>query len=51
VLGACYNVRINAGGITDKAFTEKLLLACTELEQQTDQKDTELRSMVLEKIK
>jgi formiminotetrahydrofolate cyclodeaminase len=23
VLGACYNVRVNAGGITDKAFTEK----------------------------
>jgi len=51
VLGACYNVRINAGGITDKAFTEKLMLTCSELEQHTDLKDAELRSLVLGKIK
>jgi glutamate formiminotransferase/formiminotetrahydrofolate cyclodeaminase len=50
VLGACYNVRVNAGGITDKAFTEKLMREAAELEQLTDVKDAELRAKVLDKI-
>ena len=50
VLGACYNVRVNAGGITDKAFTEKLMNEAAELEKLTDVKDAELREKVLSKL-
>ena len=49
-LGACYHVRVNAGGISDKAFTEKLLKEAEELEQMTDTKDAELRAKVLAKL-
>ena len=50
VLGACYNVRVNASGITDKAFTEALVNEATQLEQLTDAKDAELRAMVIAAI-
>jgi glutamate formiminotransferase/formiminotetrahydrofolate cyclodeaminase len=50
VLGACYNVRVNAGGISDKSFTEKLLAEASHLEKLTDAKDEELRIKVLKKI-
>ena len=50
VIGACYNVRVNAGGITDKVFTEKLMNEAAELEKLTDAKDAELRGKVLGKI-
>ncbi|MFM2316698.1 MAG: glutamate formimidoyltransferase [Bacteroidota bacterium] len=50
VLGACYNVRVNAGGITDKEFTEKLMNEAAELEKLTDVKDAELREKVLSKL-
>jgi glutamate formiminotransferase/formiminotetrahydrofolate cyclodeaminase len=50
VLGACYNVRVNAGGISDKAFTEKLMSEASELEKLTDAKDAELRAKVLSKL-
>jgi glutamate formiminotransferase/formiminotetrahydrofolate cyclodeaminase len=50
VLGACYNVRVNAGGISDKAFTGKLMSEAAELEQLTDAKDSELRAKVLAKL-
>jgi glutamate formiminotransferase/formiminotetrahydrofolate cyclodeaminase len=50
VLGACYNVRVNAGGITDKNFTDKLMIEAAELEKLTDAKDAELREKVLSKL-
>lgn len=50
VLGACYNVRVNAGGISDKVFTEKLMTEAAELEKLTDAKDAHLRKLVLEKL-
>jgi hypothetical protein len=41
---------VNAGGITDKVFTEKLMNEAAELEKLTDAKDAELRGKVLGKI-
>ena len=50
VIGACYNVRVNAGGISDKVFTEKLMSEASELEKRTDERDVQLRTRVLGKI-
>ncbi|MFM7769324.1 MAG: cyclodeaminase/cyclohydrolase family protein, partial [Bacteroidota bacterium] len=36
VLGACYNVRVNASGITDKTFTKTLIAEADALEKMTD---------------
>jgi hypothetical protein len=43
-------VRVNASGITDKAFTEALVNEASHLEQLTDAKDAELRAMVIAAI-
>ncbi len=46
VLGAVMNVRINASGIKDKTFTEKLLSQATLLETEADRIETEVRNYV-----
>lgn len=51
VLGAVMNVRINAGGIKDKAFTAELLEKAAQIEQQAEAAEAEIRKMVAEKIK
>jgi glutamate formiminotransferase / formiminotetrahydrofolate cyclodeaminase len=51
VLGAVMNVRVNASGIKDKVFTEKLLGEANQLEQLADLKEKEIRALVNEKLK
>ncbi|MEN9348225.1 MAG: hypothetical protein RLZZ77_1736 [Bacteroidota bacterium] len=51
VLGAVMNVRVNASGIKDKVFTEKLLSEANQLEQLADLKEKEIRALVNEKLK
>ena len=50
VLGAVMNVRVNAGGIKDKEFTAKLLLRAAELEKQTETMESNIRSLVNQKM-
>jgi len=50
VLGAVMNVRINASGIKDKAFTEALLAKADELEKQAEAKESTIRAMVAQKM-
>src|SRR5690606_13776515 len=51
VLGAVMNVRINAGGIKDKAFTEDLLAKAAAVELQAEASEAEIRKLVADKIK
>lgn len=51
VLGAVMNVRINAGGIKDKTFTDDLLNRAKELEEKAEHAELEIRNMVVEKMK
>ena len=46
VLGAVMNVRINAGGIKDKSFTEPLLAKAKELEQKAEAIEAEVRGRI-----
>jgi glutamate formiminotransferase/formiminotetrahydrofolate cyclodeaminase len=46
VLGAVMNVRINAGGIKDKSFTEPLLAKAKELEQKAEAIEAEVRNTI-----
>lgn len=46
VLGAVMNVRINAGGIKDKSFTDPLLAKATQLEQQAEKIEADVRSKI-----
>ncbi len=46
VLGAVMNVRINAGGIKDKTFTERLLQRASEIEKQAEEQEMEVRNLV-----
>ena len=50
VLGAVMNVQVNASGIKDKAFTERLLRRAAELEKQAEAKETGIRSRVSQTI-
>jgi glutamate formiminotransferase/formiminotetrahydrofolate cyclodeaminase len=50
VLGAVMNVRINASGIKDKAFTDSMLAKADELEKQTEAKEAAIRDMVAVKM-
>lgn len=50
VLGGVMNVRINAGGIKDKAFTEDLLAKAAELETKAEELEKEVRSLVLQSL-
>ncbi len=50
VLGAIMNVRINASGIKDKEFTERLLNQALELEGQAELAESEVRAMVASKM-
>jgi formiminotetrahydrofolate cyclodeaminase len=45
------NVRINASGIKDKAFTDALLSKADELEKQAEAKEAAIRTLVAEKMK
>lgn len=51
VLGAALNVRINAGGLHDKAFVAQLLEKVAQIEQQTICLEKEILDIVNEKIK
>lgn len=51
VLGAVMNVRINAGGIKDKNFTQKMLSKANELEAETENLEAAIRKKVNEKMK
>jgi glutamate formiminotransferase/formiminotetrahydrofolate cyclodeaminase len=51
VLGAVMNVRINASGIKDKAFTEALLAKSDVLEKNAETKEAAIRAMVAGKMK
>jgi glutamate formiminotransferase/formiminotetrahydrofolate cyclodeaminase len=51
VLGAVMNVRINASGIKDKAFTDALLAKADEIEKQAEAKEAAIRAMVATKMK
>jgi glutamate formiminotransferase/formiminotetrahydrofolate cyclodeaminase len=46
VLGAVMNVRINAGGIKDKSFTEPLLAKAKQLEQKAEAIEAEVRGRI-----
>lgn len=50
VLGAIMNVRINASGIKDKEFTERLLNQALELERQAELTESEVRTLVASKM-
>jgi glutamate formiminotransferase/formiminotetrahydrofolate cyclodeaminase len=50
VLGAIMNVRINASGIKDKEFTERLLNQALELERQAELAESEVRALVASKM-
>ena len=50
VYGAYLNVRINAGGLSDKAFTGKILNEATKILQETLAKETEILKLVESKI-
>jgi len=50
VLGAIMNVRINASGIKDKEFTERLLNQALELECQAELAESEVRALVASKM-
>jgi len=51
VLGAVMNVRINASGIKDKAFTDALLAKADEIEKQAEAKESAIRAAVSAKMK
>ncbi len=46
VLGAVMNVRINAGGIKDKSFTEPLLAKATQLEEKAEKIEADVRNKI-----
>ena len=48
---AIMNVRINASGIKDKAFTDAMLAKADELEKQAEAKEAAIRAMVAEKMR
>lgn len=50
ILGAVMNVRVNASGIKDKAFTDKLVAEANQLEQLAELKEKEIRALVNEKM-
>ena len=50
VYGAYLNVRINAGGLSDKTFTEDVLARAANLLQETLAKETEILNLVESKI-
>ena len=50
VLGAGLNVRINAGGLTDKEFANQMLLKVSELEQKTIELEGQILEIVNRKI-
>ena len=51
VLGAVMNVRINASGIKDKAFTDELLAKADALEKNAEAKEAAIRAMVAERMR
>ncbi|MBW8327573.1 MAG: glutamate formimidoyltransferase [Prolixibacteraceae bacterium] len=50
VYGAYLNVRINAGGLSDKTFVEEILLRATEILQKAKQKEAEILGRVEARI-
>ena len=50
VYGAYLNVRINAGGLTDKAFAEEVLLKAAALLREAQARETEILKLVESKI-
>lgn len=50
VLGAVMNVRVNASGIKDKSFTERLLRKAEELENKAEKMESEIRAIIKLKL-
>ena len=50
VLGAALNVRVNAGGLNDKNYVDKMLREVNELVEKTIEKEKEILQVVNEKI-
>jgi glutamate formiminotransferase/formiminotetrahydrofolate cyclodeaminase len=50
VYGAYLNVRINAGGLSDKEFSEKILTEAAEILEQAKAKEAEILRLVESKI-
>ncbi len=50
VLGAIMNCRVNASGIKDKVFTEKILKEAEVIEKEVEAIESRIRKQVLEKI-
>jgi glutamate formiminotransferase/formiminotetrahydrofolate cyclodeaminase len=50
VIGAVMNVRINAQGIKDKTFADSLVQRASELEQQAEKMEAEIRAAVASHI-
>jgi glutamate formiminotransferase/formiminotetrahydrofolate cyclodeaminase len=46
VRGAQLNVRINCGGLSDKSYVAQVLARCADLEQQAEQREQEVLSLV-----
>jgi glutamate formiminotransferase/formiminotetrahydrofolate cyclodeaminase len=51
VMGAFYNVKINAGSLEDKSFVDSIIKKGDELQKQALQKEKEILEMVDQKIK
>lgn len=51
VWGAAMNVRVNASGIKDSAFSSRLVEEAADLEQRADEAEKEIRQLVAQKIK
>lgn len=50
VLGAVMNCRVNAGGIKDKVFTEKILTDCERIERETEALELKIRKYISTKL-
>ena len=50
VMGAFLNVKINAAGLTDKAFAEQLIAKGNVIEKKAQQAETEILTIVNSKI-
>ena len=50
VMGAALNIRVNAGGLNDKEYVDKMLYEVNKLVEKTIEKENEILQVVNEKI-
>ncbi|MBE9491375.1 MAG: cyclodeaminase/cyclohydrolase family protein, partial [Bacteroidetes bacterium] len=50
VMGAFLNVKINASGVEDKSFVDDILTKGTEIEEKSQQMETDILKIVNDKI-